>query len=174
MNRNADRSISLVLKSEGGFVNHPRDPGGATNKGVTIATFRQYVNPQGTIADLKALTVAQAAVVYKRQYWDAVRGDDLPDGVDYFTFDYGVNSGPRRGIKALQAVVGVPQDGVIGPATIAAVRAKSAISIIGALHTQRMAFLRRLPTFSTFGKGWTSRVNSVSAEALAMVQHAAA
>lgn len=172
MNRNFERSLSLVLRSEGGFVDDPHDPGGATNKGVTIATFRQYVNPKGTVADLKALTMAQAGIIYKKQYWDAVKGDELPDGVDYATFDFAVNSGPGRAAKYLQGVVGVSQDGAIGPGTLAAVRAKSAVSTIGALCARRLAFLRGLPTFSRFGKGWTTRVNSVTANALAMVQNA--
>ena len=93
MDRNFNRAVTATLKYEGGWSNHPSDPGGATNLGVTIATFRRYVKQNGTIADLKALTVDQAKTVYRRQYWDAVSGAELPDGVDFAVFDFGVNSG---------------------------------------------------------------------------------
>jgi lysozyme family protein len=172
MNRNFQRALALVLKSEGGFVNDPRDPGGATNKGVTIATYRQYVKSNGTVADLKALTTAQAGIVYKKQYWDAVRGDDLPDGVDYSVFDFAVNSGPSRSAKMLQGVLGVVQDGQIGPATLSAVKGKAQSSIINTLCDNRLSFLKRLPTWGTFGKGWSSRVASVRAESLKMTGQA--
>lgn len=169
MNRNFERSLSLVLKSEGGFVNDPHDPGGATNLGVTIATFRQYVNPNGTVTDLKALTTAQAGKVYKGQYWDAVKGDQLPDGVDYAVFDFAVNSGPSRAAKFLQAVVGVAQDGQIGPATLVAVANLPRSTIIQNICDNRLTFLKGLPTWSRFGRGWSSRVSSVRTVALAMV-----
>jgi lysozyme family protein len=124
MDRNFARSLALVLKSEGGFVNLKADPGGPTNRGITLANFRAYIKPNGTIEDLKNLTVEQAGVCYRRQYWDAICGAELPDGVDYATFDFCVNSGPSRAAKYLQAVVGVVQDGRIGPATVkAALRA---------------------------------------------------
>ena len=92
MDRNFNRAVTATLKYEGGYVNLKSDPGGATNLGVTIATFRRYVKPSGTIADLKALTVDQAKTVYRRQYWDAVSGAELPDGVDFAVFDFGDNS----------------------------------------------------------------------------------
>lgn len=172
MNRNFDRALSLVLKHEGGYVNHPKDPGGATNKGITIATFRRYVNAKGTPDDLKRITTAQAGIVYRKQYWNAIKGDDLPDGVDYAVFDFAVNSGPARAAKYLQAVVGAAQDGRIGPATIAASKAKPAGVIIDALCDARLTFLKRLQTWATFGRGWSSRVTGVRAEALVMTRAA--
>lgn len=168
MDRNFARSLALVLKSEGGFVNNPKDPGGPTNKGITIATYRRYVSAKATVDDLKRISDADVAKVYRKQYWDAVKGDDLPDGVDYATMDFAVNSGPSRSAKYLQAAVGVPQDGSIGPATIAAAKAKPAGVVIDTLCDARLAFLKRLPTWTTFGKGWTSRVASVRANALKM------
>lgn len=168
MDRNFQRSLKAVLKHEGGFVNHPKDPGGATNKGVTIATFRRYVKPGGTVADLKAITNEQLATVYRRHYWDAVHGAELPDGVDFAAFDYAVNSGPSRSAKYLQSVVGVKQDGRIGPATLAAVRAKLPATVIHDLCDARLAFLKRLGTWPTFGKGWSRRVSEVRALALDM------
>lgn len=168
MDRNFQRSLSLVLKSEGGFVNDPRDPGGATNKGVTLSTFRAYVDPKGTVDSLKKITDAQVSTVYRRQYWDAVHGAELPDGVDYAVFDFAVNSAPDRAKKYLQAVVGVAQDGRIGPETLAAVKAKFPAAVINPLCDKRLAFLKGLKTWPTFGKGWERRVASVRSEALNM------
>jgi lysozyme family protein len=168
MDRNFARSLSLVLKHEGGFVDHPSDPGGATNKGVTIATFRRYVKPGGTVADLKRITDEQVATVYRRHYWEAVRANELPDGVDYAVFDFAVNSGPSRSAKYLQGVVGAKQDGVVGPATIAATRALMPVTVIHELCDRRMAFLKGLKTWGTFGKGWTKRVTDVRKNALDM------
>ena len=166
MDRNFKRALALVLKHEGGFVDHPKDPGGATNKGVTIGTFRAYVKPNGTVADLKKITDAQVATVYRRHYWDAVAGAELPDGVDYAVFDFAVNSGPARAAKTLQKVVGSPQDGKVGPATLKATRTLMPATVIHELCDDRMVFLRRLKTWATFGKGWTRRVTEVRSEAL--------
>ena len=168
MQSNFDRALSAVLKHEGGYVDHPKDPGGATNKGITLANFRRYVKPGGTKADLKKLTTEQAAVVYRRQYWDVVLGAELPGGVDYAVFDYGVNSGPARAVKTLQAIVGTTQDGRAGPKTLAAVRAMDAAQVVEALCDQRLAFVKRLRTWPTFGKGWTSRIAGVRRLALEM------
>lgn len=161
---NSARAIPLILKHEGGFVNHPKDPGGATNKGITLATFRRYVKPGGTVADLKALTEEQAVIVYKRQYWDAVVADLLPAGVDYSVADFAVNSGPSRAAKELQRIVGVTMDGKIGPQTLAAVNAKQSVWVIDKLNARRLEFLRSLKGGSmwrTFGKGWQRRVDEV-------------
>lgn len=159
--------IPRILKHEGGFVDHPSDPGGATNKGITISTFRRHIKKDGTVADLKKMTTAQAVKVYKAEYWDKVRGDDLPVGVDYAVADFGVNSGPSRGIKHLQRAVGVTEDGVIGPATMAAIKRVAPAVIVQRITDSRMAFLRGLKTWGTFGKGWTRRVQSVEKDALA-------
>ncbi|TPN03797.1 hypothetical protein FJ973_29580 [Mesorhizobium sp. B2-1-3] len=170
MDRNFTRALALVLKSEGGWSDNPADPGGATMKGVTLANFRRYVQANATKDDLRHITDAQVATVYRRFYWDAIAGAELPDGVDYAVFDFAVNSGSGRAAKYLQAACGVslPQDGKIGPATIAAVKSKPAGAIIDTLCDARLAFLKRLSTWSTFGKGWQSRVASVRANALKM------
>jgi lysozyme family protein len=168
MDRNFARSLFLVLKSEGGWSDDPADPGGATMKGVTLANFRRYVQADGTRDDLRRITDAQLATVYRKFYWDAIAGDDLPDGVDYCVFDFAVNSGPGRAAKYLQAAVGVAQDGKIGPATIAAVKTKPAGAVIDTLCDNRLAFLKRLPTWDKFGRGWSSRVESVRKAALSM------
>ncbi|TPK57767.1 hypothetical protein FJ546_25950 [Mesorhizobium sp. B2-4-19] len=168
MDRNFARALALVLKSEGGWSDNPADPGGATMKGVTLANFRRYVKADAGKADLKKIGDDQVATVYRRFYWDAVLGAELPDGVDYAVFDFAVNSGPGRAAKYLQASVGVSQDGRIGPATLAAVKTKPAGVVIDQLCDARLAFLRRLPTWATFGRGWSDRVRSVRAQALLM------
>jgi len=168
MNRNFARALALVLKHEGGFVNHPKDPGGATNKGITIANYRRYVKSNGTIADLKRISDADVAKVYKERYWDAVRGDELPSGIDYAVFDFAVNSGPSRSAKFLQSVLGVPQDGEIGPVTMAKARGAKPDFVVIQLCNKRLAWLKRLKTFTVFGKGWERRVNEVKAASLGM------
>ena len=169
MDRNFAKALSHVLKHEGGFVNHPKDPGGATNKGVTIGTFRRYVDPKATVDDLKRITAAQVAQVYRKHYWDVVKADDLPSGIDYAVFDFAVNSGPGRAAEYLQAVVrGVTIDGKIGPATIKATKAKDPAWVIQQLCGSRMSFLRSLKTWPTFSKGWTRRVTDVQQVALVM------
>ncbi|MDX8438343.1 glycoside hydrolase family 108 protein [Mesorhizobium australafricanum] len=170
MDRNFARALALVLKSEGGWSDNPADPGGATMKGVTLANFRRYVKADATKADLRKITDEQCATVYRRFYWDAIAGAELPDGVDYAVFDFAVNSGPGRAAKYLQAACGpsVSQDGRIGPATLAAVHAKPPAVIIDTLCDARLKFLERLPTWPSFGRGWQSRVTAVRVQALLM------
>lgn len=173
MDRNFKRSLELVLRFEGGYVNHPDDPGGPTNKGITLATYRRFVNASGTIADLKAITPQEVAKVYRHQYWDAIRGDDLPDGVDFATFDFAVNSGPKRAAQYLQRVVGAKDDGDIGPATLAAVKGKASATVINDLCDKRLGFLQGLKTWKTFKNGWSARVSNVRIEANKMAGQAA-
>jgi len=165
----AEQIIPLILKHEGGYVNNPADPGGPTNKGITIKTFRRFIKPSGTIADLKALTTEQAVIVYKRNYWDAVLGDMLKLGVDYTVADFAVNSGPSRAAKVLQKIVGVKQDGRIGPATLKAVNAMPAKDVIEQVNASRLAFMKRIKggsLWKTFGRGWQRRVDDVLAQSL--------
>lgn len=171
MHSNFREALTHVLKHEGGYVNHPSDPGGATNKGVTLANFRRYVKPGGTVADLKRLTVDQAAIVYKRYYWDAVLGDMLPGGVDYAVFDYAVNSGPSRAVKHLQRVVGAIQDGRIGPQTLQAIESADPAAVVNALCDARLSFLKGIKggqQWKVFGRGWQRRVEGVRAVAVSM------
>lgn len=170
MNKNFQQALEKVLKHEGGFVNHPADPGGATNKGITLATYRRYIKKNGTVDDLKTLTIEQAGKVYKAQYWDKVRGDDLPSGLDYAVFDFAVNSGPAKAAKELQKALGVTQDGIIGPITLEAARAANTKFLIDRLCDNRLAFLKRLKTWPTFGKGWDRRVAEVRATSKLMVE----
>ncbi len=168
MNSNFKSSLRAVLKHEGGYVNHPSDPGGATNKGITLATYRRYIDPHGTAADLRKLTEAQAAVVYKRQYWDAVLGSELPSGVDYAVFDFAVNSGPSRAVRFLQRALKVQADGRVGPETLRALKKVDHKKLINSYKDARLAFLKRLSTWPTFGRGWAKRVSDVRSKALSM------
>jgi len=170
MKDNFDQCLALLLKHEGGYVNHPADPGGRTNLGVTQRVWEEYVGHPVTEADMRALGPKDVAPLYKQRYWDAVRGDVLPTGVDYSVFDIAVNSGVGRAAKILQKAIGVAPDGAIGPATLGAVSESDPAELIISVCRARQAFLEGLPTFSTFGKGWTRRVNEVQAKALAMHQ----
>ena len=168
---NFDAALQHVLKSEGGFVNHPKDPGGMTNLGVTAQTWSEWIGHFPTEAEMRALKPADVAPLYKSRYWDKVKGDDLPSGVDYVVFDIAVNSGTGRAAKMLQQVVGVPADGAIGPKTVQAVLTcnVSGEDLVNQLCDKRLAFWQSLSTFDTFGKGWTRRGNEVKDEALKMV-----
>jgi len=161
-----------ILKHEGGFVNHPKDPGGATNHGVTIGTLRKLgIDKDGDgdsdIVDLRLLTAGDAGMVFKRFYGDAVQADFLPRGLDYAMADFSVNSGPTRAAEHLQRILGVTVDGHIGPATLAAVAKRDTAELIEALHKSRLRFLRNLKTWPTFGRGWQARVDDVRKHALA-------
>lgn len=166
---NFNQSLHLLLKHEGGYVNHPSDPGGMTNLGVTAKVWQEWVGHPVDEKQMRALTAEDVAPLYKRKYWDACRADELVSGLDYAVFDYAVNSGVGRAAKTLQACVGVTPDGGIGPATLAAIKTKDPKELIENLCDKRLNFLQSLSTFATFGKGWERRVNEVKAEALRML-----
>ena len=153
---------SFVLASEGGYVDHPKDPGGATNMGITFAVLQAWRKRKITKADVKALTKAEALEIYKANYWDVMQCSRLPLGVDYMTMDYGVNSGPGRAIKDLQRVVGASDDGVIGAKTLALIdsfiKSKGIAVLLEAYANARWAFMKGLSTFSTFKNSWKTRV----------------
>ncbi|BEV44429.1 glycoside hydrolase family 108 protein [Afipia carboxidovorans] len=156
---------------EGGNDDDPQDPGGRTSRGIIQRVYDGYRANKGLPKrDVWLADEAEVAEIYRRQYWDAVRGDQLPAGVDMFVFDGAVNSGPKQSIKWLQrGLGGIVADGVIGEATMAALRANHDNDLlIGNMADQRMAFLRALKTFPRFGRGWTRRVNNVCAAAQAL------
>lgn len=168
MKENFHPALAHVLISEGGYVHHKLDPGGMTNLGVTKAVWEEWVGRESSEKEMRSLTPEMVAPLYRRKYWDKIQGDNLPDGLDYAVFDLAVNSGPGRAAKFLQELVGVKADGSIGPMTLTAVNNKPTDELVKAYNAKRQAFLESLPTFATFGKGWSTRVAGVNTEALAM------
>lgn len=161
MKDNFDACFDLMIKHEGGFVNHPKDPGGMTNLGVTKRVWEEYTGKTATEAEMRSLTKDKVKPLYRKNYWDKVRGDDLPKGVDYAVFDFAVNSGPGRSARTLQRVLEVKQDGEIGPKTLAKVFDANPRELVQDICEQRMRFLQSLPTWATFGRGWKRRVEEV-------------
>jgi len=168
MKENWDNCFSMVLKHEGGFVNHPKDPGGMTNLGVTRTNWELYLGRKVTEDEMRALTPDIVKPFYKKNYWDKIKGDDLPSGVDYAAYDLAVNSGTGRAAKYLQQIAGVTADGVIGPKSLEAIKACDPEETVDAICDMRMDFLKGLNTFETFGKGWSIRVSDVKAKATDM------
>ena len=168
MKDNFAECLAHVLQSEGGWADDPRDSGGATMKGITLATYEQYKGRHATKDELRAISDEDLAAIYRQGYWDKMRCDDLPAGIDLVAFDAAVNSGPGASAKWLQRAAMVPADGVIGPVTIKAVNALNRRQVINAALDNRLNFLRTLPTFGHFGKGWTARIARVRSAASLM------
>ena len=168
MQENWNDSFFAVLKHEGGFVNHPKDPGGMTNLGVTKAAWESYLNRDVTEAEMRGLTPDAVKPFYKAMYWDKIKGDQLPAGVDYAAYDLAVNSGVGRAAKMLQQIAGVVVDGALGPKSMETIKACDPAETVDALCDMRLAFLKRLTTFDTFGKGWSRRVAEVKDKASGM------
>ena len=169
MEDNFEQCLALVLKHEGGYVDHPKDPGGRTNRGVTQKVWEEWVGHPVDEAAMRALGPADVAPLYKKNYWDKIKGDQLPMGVDYACFDLAVNSGVGRAAKILQQAVGVNQDGAIGPATLDAVAKANPRDLATEICDLRLNFLQSLPTWATFGRGWGRRVSEVEETAFKMV-----
>jgi lysozyme family protein len=165
-----DDCLKYVLHHEGGFVNHPKDPGGATNLGCTKVVWEEWCGHPVTVDDIKALTPEDVGPLYRSKYWDKVKGDQLPVGMDYCVFDTAINSGPGRAAKFLQEVVGAVPDGAIGPKTLGMLNALTPKDAINAYCDKRLKFLQELSTWDTFGKGWGRRVEDVRKTALEMLE----
>lgn len=165
MKENWEEALAHVLKYEGGYVNHPADPGGMTNLGVTKRVWEEWIGKPATEQDMRSLTPEMVAPLYKKRYWNAIRGDELPSGVDFCVFDCAVNAGPGRAARFLQQAVGVTADGAIGPMTLRAVATQDPKEVISKFCDLREQHFKSLPTFATFGKGWMNRLGSVEAEA---------
>ncbi len=158
-----DDSLSHVLTHEGGYVNDPRDPGGATNFGVTQRTYDGYRKRKAlTPQSVRLITRVEVGEIYRKTYWNGVRGDELPDRLDYCLFDGSVNSGPVQSIKWLQRALGTKVDGVMSDATLAAAEAyPDHDALIAAILDRRLAFMKALKGWRAFGKGWSRRVTEV-------------
>ena len=166
MKDNFDECLKMLLHHEGGYVNHPSDPGGETNLGVTKKVYQEW----GGTKDMKDLTVEDVAPIYKKNYWDRCKCDDLESGVDWAVFDWAVNSGTGRAAKAIQKICGASQDGAIGPKTLALIGTQNTQYVIEEFGKIRQDFYESLKTFDTFGKGWTRRNKETTAKALEMIE----
>lgn len=163
-----DDCLEIILKHEGGYVNHPQDPGGETNMGITKRVYEEF----GGTKDMKDLEFDDVAPIYKQNYWDRLRCDDLPEGLDLCIFDFGVNAGTGRAAKKLQMLIGAKQDGALGPKSMRKVKEyvddKGIEEVIREYQNLRHRYYRQLKTFKTFGKGWTRRVDETTDHALHM------
>ena len=147
---NIEQALRHMLKSEGGYVNHPSDPGGETNHGITIAVARA----NGYLGPMSSMPLSIAIDIYRACYWGRVRADELPSAIRFHVFDAAVNSGPKQAVKWLQRCAGVTDDGLIGAVTIAA-----AGKVTPALYSaERLRFMTTLNGWSAFGKGWARRI----------------
>ena len=165
--------IAFTLAAEGGFVNDPRDPGGATNYGITLATLAAWRGPNviTTVEDVRALTPAKVTPIYHAKYWETISGDspNMAPGVDLMVFDMGVNAGVETSAEILQKCLGVAADGIIGPMTLLAVKGAHAASLITSLSAAQLAYYQGLAGWGTFGQGWSARVSERTAHANALL-----
>jgi len=165
---NFARCLATTLEFEGGYSNHPADPGGSTNMGITRKVLAEWRGSAVSAADVRALLRTEAAAIYRRRYWELCACDELPGGVDLVVFDYAVNSGVSRAVRALQQAVGVPVDGIAGHRTVAAARSADPRAVVADISARRRGFLRQLRVFTVFGRGWLRRIAMVEARALAL------
>lgn len=166
---NWQKCLEAILHHEGGYVNHPKDPGGETNLGVTKRVYEEW----GGTKDMKDLEVEDVEPIYKKNYWDRVRAESLPSGLDLCVFDFGVNAGTGRAAKYLQTMIGTTADGGIGPNTLKAlsnyVESEGVEQTIKNYQAARQEYYESLSTFETFGKGWTRRVDETTEMAIGMI-----
>lgn len=158
-----DAALARVLDHEGGYSNHPADPGGPTMKGIIQRVYDAYRTRSGQpLRPVRQIERDELVAIYRSQYWDAVRGDDLPAGLDYMVFDGAVNSGPAQAAKWLQRALAVPADGQVGAVTLAAAaRCADLGALVDDICARRLAMLKRLATWPVFGAGWGRRVADV-------------
>jgi len=172
MKENREVWLESVFEVEGGWSNHPEDSGRETMMGITLATFREWRGEEeATAEELRCITKGECGEIYLSRYWNPVRGDQLPGGLDIYAADFAVNSGPGRAAVELQRLLGVKADTFIAEKTIAAIRAKPTLPMLLDYHQARMDFLTSLKKWPTFGKGWTNRCNKVLALARTKVDH---
>ena len=168
-----DECLAFTLRAEGGYADDPADPGGATNMGITLATLREWSDdPHLGVAQVRAMGLRTAKAIYRVQYWNPLRGDALPAGVDLSAFDFGVNAGIWRSARLLQRALGFTGDevdGCVGPETLAVAAKADVRLLIDTLAMRQASYYRELPDFPTFGRGWLSRTEERKAAALAMI-----
>tara|TARA_A100001391_G_C5037656_1_gene270020 strand:+ start:392 stop:916 length:525 start_codon:yes stop_codon:yes gene_type:complete len=170
---NYQKCLAMILHHEGGYVNHPKDPGGMTNLGVTKRVYEDWVGYSVSEHTMQNLTEEDVAPIYRKNYWDRIKADDLPSGLDLCVFDFGVNAGTGRAAKYLQNLIGTVADGGIGPNTLRAlanyVDSEGVESAIKNYQAERQSYYEKLKTFETFGRGWTRRVEETTESALEMI-----
>ena len=169
MQGNFGHCLDLVLKSEGGWVNHPSDPGGETNLGVTKRVWEEWVGHP--VESLKNLTKDQVAPLYEQKYWRPCYGEVLPRGLNYVVFSFGVNAGPGRSVKLLQQSIGVVPDGIVGPRVRTKIRESNVADIIKSFCEFRREYYKSLKNFPIFGKGWLNRVDEEERQAIQMIKN---
>ena len=170
MRENFDKALQLMLKHEGGFVNHERDPGGMTNLGVTKSVYEEWLGYEVDKQDMMKLTPEDVAPIYLNNYWIKANCDELPSGLDYVVFDWAVNSGVSRSSKGIQKCCGANPDGVIGPKTLELVVGQDTKFMIEKFKQVRQRFYEGLNHFDAFGRGWTRRNDEATEVALGMVE----
>ena len=170
MSNKFSEALEVILHHEGGYVNHPKDPGGETNLGVTKRVYEDF----GGEKEMKELVKEDVEPIYKKNYWDRVKGDDLPEGLDLCIFDFAVNAGPGRAAKFIQRLVNTTVDGGIGPNTLKCindhVEQYGVSTTIDQYQSARHNYYQGLSTFETFGRGWTRRVDEVTEKAKERIQ----
>ena len=170
---NYQKCLAMILHHEGGYVNHPKDPGGMTNLGVTKRVYEDWVGYSVSEHTMQNLTEEDVAPIYKKNYWDRIKADELPSGLDLCVFDFGVNAGTGRAAKYLQNLIGTVADGGIGPNTLRAlanyVDSEGVESAIKNYQAERQSYYEKLKTFETFGRGWTRRVQETTESALEII-----
>jgi lysozyme family protein len=170
MKENFDKCLAMLLEHEGGYVNSKHDRGGMTNLGVTKRVYDEWIGRESTEQEMRDLTPDDVAPIYKKNYWDRVKGDHLPSGVDWCAFDWAVNSGSGRPAKAIQRAVGATQDGAIGNQTLALIAEKDPKFIIDYVYTVRQAFYESLDDYKHFGRGWSRRNTETLHQAMKMAE----
>lgn len=153
-----DKAFHQLMGHEGGYVDHPSDPGGATCWGVTERVARA----NGYRGHMRDLPVSLAKSIYRRQYWDAIRADELPPTLRYAVFDATVNSGASQAIKWLQRAIGADDDGVLGGKTLAMARAAHPDFTLRRMLGERLQFMTDLKTWPAFGRGWARRIATLA------------
>ena len=170
---NYQKCLAIILHHEGAYLNHPKDPGGMTNLGVTKRVYEDWVGYSVSEHTMQNLTEEDVAPIYKKNYWDRIKADELPSGLDLCVFDFGVNAGTGRAAKYLQNLIGTVADGGIGPNTLRAlanyVDSEGVESAIKNYQAERQSYYEKLKTFETFGRGWTRRVEETTESALEMI-----
>ena len=171
MTGNFKECLAIVLKSEGGFVNHPDDPGGMTNLGVTKRVWEEYTGHPADEKIMRGLTPEKVAPLYEQRYWRPTYCEVLPRGLDLLVYSMAVNGGPGRAVKLLQQSIGCIPDGVVGPRTMELIKSSNVAELIAKYSDTRRSYYRSLKTFPVFGKGWLNRVDHEEAQALNMAKN---